>query len=204
MASSVTEIFGQEKAMSQMPPNMLGYTIKGGLMPGDYPQIYIGQGSKMKSFSPSSPVNDSYWFYFLDSKNPQTKVYDLVVPGSANTTVPAGLDTYMNNPDLLFGVVTQNLNTLHVPQGALYTFLTTYGAGRALQKLEQINSSMSCGYFGHLSYALIGQGGHRGGPNPPPPSYEAGSLYHQAMLEMSLMPQMNGQPPYSICDCNTF
>ena len=190
--------------MQQMPPNMLAYTIRGGLVSGDYPQIYIGQGSNHKSFFSTNHVDDSYWFYFLDRKNPLTKVYDVVIPGSANSTVPAGLDTYMNNPDLLFGVVTQNLNTLHVPQGPLYTFFVTYGAGRALQKLEQINSSMSCGYFGHMSYALIGLGGPRGGGNPPLASYEDGSLYHQAMIEMSLMPQMNGQPPYSICDCNTF
>jgi hypothetical protein len=185
-------------------PNMLAYTIKGGLVSGDYPQIYIGQGSSKQTFTPSNPTNDSYWFYFLDASNPKSKVHDVVVPGSANSTVPAGIDTYMSNPGLLFGVATQNLSTLHVPQGALYNYLASYGAGLALQKLEQINSSMSCGYFGNVSYALIGQGGPRGGPNPPPPSYDAGSLFNLALLEVSLMPQMNGQPPYSICDCNTF
>jgi hypothetical protein len=185
-------------------PNMLAYTIKGGINSNDYPQVFVGQGSGKAAFIPTNRVDDSYWFYFLERSNPKTKVYDVTVPGSANSSVPAGLQTYFDNPDLLFGVVTQYLSTLHVPQGALYTFLTTFGAGRALQQLEQIHTSMGCGYFGHVTYALIGQGGPRGGPNPPPPSYEASSIHHQAMIEMSLMPQMNGQPPYSICDCYTF
>jgi hypothetical protein len=91
-----------------------------------------------------------------------------------------------------------------VPQGALYAYLAQHGAGRALQRLEQVNSSMGCGYFGRMSYTLIGQGGPRVGPNPPPPSYDAESIQHGTLITMSLMPQMNGQPPYSICDCNTF
>jgi hypothetical protein len=189
--------------MAQMP-NMLAYTIKGGLQAGDYPQIFIGQGSGKKMFAPANPTNDSYWFFFLDRNNPHNKVYDVVVPGSNNTTVPAGIDTYMSNPNLLFGVATQNLSTLHVPQGALYAYLAQHGAGRALQRLEQVNSSMGCGYFGRMSYTLIGQGGPRVGPNPPPPSYDAESIQHATLITMSLMPQMNGQPPYSICDCNTF
>jgi hypothetical protein len=189
--------------MPQMP-NMLAYTIKGGISSGDYPVVYVGQHAAKKAFAPANPTDDSYWFYFLDANNPTSKVYDLVVPGSQNAVVPAGIQTYMNNPGLLFGVATQYLSTLHVPQGALYTYLESYGAGRQLQLLEQVNASMGCGYFGWVSYALIGQCGPRGGPYPPPPSYDTGSLQHGALLEYSLMPLPNGQPPYSICDCNTF
>lgn len=185
-------------------PNMLAYTIKAGISSGDNPVVYIGQGATKKSFTPSSPTNDTYWVYFLDASNPTNKVYDVLIPGANNSSVPSGLQTYMNNPGLLFGIVTQNLNTLHVPQGSLYEFFATYGAGRALQRLEQINTSMSCGYFGWMSYALIGQGGQRGPNIIPPPSYDDSSVHHGVVLEYSLMPQMNGQPPYSICDCNTF
>lgn len=185
-------------------PNMLAYTIKGGISSNDYPIVYVGQGTTKKSFVPSNPTNDAYWFFFLDASNPTNKVYDVLVPGANNSTVPSGLQTYMDNPSLLFGIVTQNLSTLHVPQGALYDFFIKYGAGRALQKLEQINTSMSCGYFGWMSYGLIGQGGQRGSNIIPPPSYEDSSLQHGVVLEYSLMPQMNGQPPYSICDCLTF
>jgi len=190
--------------MTPQMPNMLAYTIKSGITTGDYPQVFVGQGSSKKAFIPTNRVDDSYWFYFLDAANPSTLVHEVTVAGSSNSTVPPGLDTYLNNPGLLYGVVTQYLSTLHVPQGALYTFLATYGAGRELQKLEQINTSMGCGYFGRMSYALIGQGGQRGGPLPPPPSYDAGSVRHGVLLEFSLMPGPNGQPPYSICDCLTF
>jgi hypothetical protein len=80
-----------------------------------------------------------------------------------------------------------------------------YGAGRELQKLEQINAVLSCGSYGHMSYVLTGQCGPRGPGQPAPPSYEMGSFSAaQAMLLMSLMPQMNGGPPYSICDSYTF
>jgi hypothetical protein len=185
-----------------MPP-MLAYTIKGSLIQYEYPTVVIGQGSGQVAFFPNNPPNDIYWFYFLDASNPKVKVYDVVVPGSANTNVPSGLDTYLNNPGLLFGVVTYGLSTLHVPQGALYKFLATYGAGRELQKLEQLNVTLSCGSYGGVSYILTGQGGPRGG-SVPPPSYEAGSFNNAVVIEMSLMPQMNGQPPYSLCDSYTF
>jgi hypothetical protein len=35
-------------------------------------------------------------------------------------------------------------------------------------------------------------------------TYENASLNFPAMLIMSLMPQMNGQPPYSLCNSYTF
>ena len=182
--------------------NMLAYTIRGGLSAGDYPQVAIGQGPSKKVFAPSTPTNDSYWFFFLDRSNPTTLVYQTIIPGSSNSTVPAGLQTYLDNVDLLYGVATQNLSTLHVPQGAFYDLLVHFGASRALQRLEQVNTSLGCGYYGHVSYALIGQGGPR--TPVPPASYDADSLQHGVLLTYSLMPEAGGKPPYSICDCNTF
>jgi hypothetical protein len=75
----------------------------------------------------------------------------------------------MTNPQYLFAVATQYLSTLHVPQGPLYDFLIKYGAGRQLQKLEQINAVLSCGSYGHMTYVLSGQCGPRkpGEPSPP-------------------------------------
>jgi hypothetical protein len=52
--------------------------------------------------------------------------------------------------------------------------------------------------FGRVSYILTGQCGPGG------IAYERGSFTEPGVLEMSLMPQMNGQPPYSICDSYTF
>ena len=98
--------------------------------------------------------------------------------------------------------MTQYLSTLNVPQGAFYDYLAKYGAGRELQRLEQINTSLGCGYITRMSYLLTGQCGPRG--TYPPPSYELGSTSQSVLFLMSLMPRPDGKPPYAICDSNTF
>jgi hypothetical protein len=190
--------------MPPMPP-MLAYTILGSLAPGATPSIAIGQGpSGHVRLRPKNPADDSYWIVILDRKDPRKIVQEFTVLGQNNTAVPAGLDTYMNNNDYLFAVVTQYLSTLHVPQGAFYDYLVKFGAGRELQRLEQINTSVGCGSISRLSYLLTGQCGTRDPKLPAPPSYELGSSLHAVLLLMSLMPMMDGTPPYSICDSNTF
>jgi hypothetical protein len=156
----------------QNMPNMLAYTIVGSLYPGVAPWITIGQKTSMKSIRPNTPADDSYWIVFLDQNNPTNKVKEFVVPGQNNSTVPAGLDTYMIAPGYIFAVVTQYLSTLHVPQGDFYDYLVKFGSGRALQRLEQILTSLNCGYIGHVSYMLTGQSGPRGSGIVSPPSYE--------------------------------
>lgn len=196
-----------EMPMPPMPmPPMLAYTILGSLASGGWPSIAIGQGpgGGHVRLRPNAPVDDSYWIVILDRNDPRKKVQEFIVPGQNNTTVPAGLDTYMSNPGYLFAIVTQYLSTLHVPQGAFYDYLAKFGAGRELQRLEQINTSIGCGSISRLSYLLTGQCGPRDGKYPPPPSYELGSSLHAGLLLMSLMPMMNGKPPYAICDSNTF
>jgi hypothetical protein len=183
-------------------PNLLAYTIKSGFVSGDYPQAVVGLGTSNTYFGPANPTDDSYWIYFLDRSNPASLVYQTVVPGADNSSIPAGLTQYLENENLLFGVVTQALSTIHVPQGAFYDLLAAYGAGRALQRLEQINGSLGSGFYGTVSYALIGQGGPGKGLRPP--SFEAGSIHHGAVLTVSLEPSPGGQPPYSIRDSNTF
>jgi hypothetical protein len=154
---------------------------------------------------PDHPQDDSYWFVILNAKNPREKVKEWILPGTENTKIPAGIDTYMNDPDYIFAVTTQFLSTLHVPQGDLYDYLTKYGAGRELQKLEQVNTVLSCGSFSHVSYILTGQCGPRDPNKPGYSSYEIGSYSTTpVMLLMSLMPMPNGGPPYSICDSYTF
>ena len=187
-------------------PSMLAYTIASTPWVNNAPSVTIDVGRNKTILHPASPQDDSYWIVIIDAKNPRTKVQEWVIPAQANSTVPAGIDTFMNNPDYLFAVCTQYLNTLHVPQGAFYDFLVKYGAGRELQKLEQLNAVLGCGGYGHVTYILIGQCGPRGHGLPPPPSFEMGSYISsiQSILMMSLMPQSNGQPPYSICDSYTF
>lgn len=182
-------------------PNMLAYTIKP-TQTGDYAKVVVGQGSGKKSFDANSQNANIYWWYFLSNQDPHNMVHSVTVPGSSNTTVPSGIDTYMNNPDLLFGVVTQQLNSTHLPQGPLFDYLVSYGAGNGLRMLEQANATLGCGYLGTVTYALIGQAGPRG-PYPPA-SYEAASLFKPALLQVSLMSLPNGQPPYSIIETYTF
>jgi hypothetical protein len=180
---------------------MLAYTIQGYISSNGIPRITIGQGQNKQFLKPNSPADDSYWIAILDASNPGNKVAEFVVSGNNNSTVPAGLDGYMSNPAYLFALVTQYLSTLHVPQGDFYDYLASHGAGRELQRLEQINTSLGCGSISHLSYLLTGQCGPA---NSGAPAYELGSASTGVMLLMSLMPLPNGQPPYSICDSNTF
>jgi len=184
---------------------MLAYTVQATPWANNRPSVHIDVGSKQTGLWPASSQDDSYWFVILDAMNPRTKVKDWVLPGTSNSTVPAGIQTYMDNPQYLFAVATQYLSTLHVPQGPLYDFLVKYGAGRELQKLEQVNAVLSCGSYGHMTYVLTGQCGPRKPGEPSPASYEMGSYTSvQAMLLMSLMAQKDGKPPYSLCDSYTF
>lgn len=185
-------------------PNMLAYTIEGNNYSGGIPFILIGQGTTVTAVKPQNVQDDSYWIVITDSMNPRNKVKEWVIPGSNNTSVPPDLDSYMSNPQYIFAIVTQYLSTLHVPQGNLYNYLVKYGAGRELQRLEQINSVLGCGTYGRVNYLLTGTCGPRGGGNPSPPSYELGSTSVPLLLLMSLMPMPNGQPPYAICNSYTF
>ncbi len=198
----------QRAPIPPMPmPKMTAYTVQSTPWSSNAPSVIIGVGANKKWLTPAAPKDDSFWFVIFDSNNPTNKIWEAVqvAGGAGSSTVPAGIQTYMDNPKYLFAVATQYLNTLHVPQGALYSFLATYGAGRELQKLEQVNSVLGCGGYGHVGYVLTGQCGKRGPGIIPPTSYEVGSFKEgQAMLLMSLMPQMNGQPPYSICDSYTW
>ena len=184
--------------MAGMPP-MLAYTLRAPIQSGaGTALIKIGQGSGVQTLTPNGAKDQSYWIVILDANKPASIVQQWVVQD--NKTVPSDLDKYMSNPAYLFAVVTQVLANGQVPQGPFYDYLTAHGAGRELQKLEQISSYTAppYGLFARVSYALTGQGGPGG------IAYERSSFSEPALLELSLMPQMNGQPPYSICDSYTF
>ena len=189
-----------------MAPAMLAYTIQTSSLQGYPPMLAVGMGSNTTWMKPDRPQDDSYWIVFISANNPRQKVGEFIVPGSNASTVPAGIDTYINNPAYIFAVATQYLNTLHVPQGAFYNFLTKYGAGRELQKLEQVNSVLGCGSYGRMSYILTSAAGGRSDPKvPPPASYEASNYTNtQINMMMSLMSLPDGNPPYSINDSYTF
>lgn len=186
--------------MSNLPP-MLGYSIKGSLGQNSVPFIKITKGPANNQIASSNPRDDSYWFVFLDRNNPIAKVQEFNVPAANNTAIPSGLDAFMSNPAYVFALVTQTMQCAHVPQGALYNYLVSYGAGPELRKLEQINTSFGCGQFQNLSYALTGQCGPA---NSGSPAYEIGSASSSVLLLLSLMPLPSGQPPFSVCNMNTF
>ena len=83
------------------------------------------------------------------------------MPGANNSTVPGGIDTYMNDPDYIFAVATQYLDVTHVPQGDFYNFLAKYGAGQELQKLEQLYATLGYGTYPRVGYILTGPWGGR-------------------------------------------
>ena len=185
--------------MPGMPP-MLAYTIRSPIQSDrGIPFIRIGQGRSAQLVTPNQPKDASYWIVILDANKPTTKVQEWVVQN--NTTVPSNLDQYMSDPRYLFAVVTQVLGNSQVPQGDFYDYLAAHGAGRELQKLEQISSHTQTGYglFSRVSYILTGQCGPTGNV-----AYERSSFTDAALLLMSLMPLSNGQPPYSLCDSYTF
>jgi hypothetical protein len=184
--------------MTGMPP-MLVYTIRGGLNRGETLLVRVGQGASAKAFWPQPATDDSYYIVILDANNPANKVKDFAFAGTNNHAVPGGLDQYLSNPGYIFALVTQSLSSFHVPQGDFYDLLAAHGAGRELRQLEQINTTLGCGSTILVSYALTGQCG----PSPNV-AYERGSVSSKVWILMSLMPLPNGQPPYSICDSNTF
>jgi hypothetical protein len=177
----------------------LAYTItspNGSGVP-DYPQITIGGTPNLVKLSPNSPVPNSYWFCVLDAKNPATKVAEFVVAANNNTQVPDGLDKYMTDANYIIALATQSLSVFKVPQGNLYTYLKAHGAGRELDRLEQMNVTYSCGNSSIVSYVLTTQGGSNFG-------YELGSDTSRARYLMSLRRPAGFDQPYALCEAYTF
>src|SRR5256885_14270349 len=174
-----------------MPP-MLAYTLRAPIQSGaGTALIKIGQGSSVQTLTPNGAKDMSYWIVILDANKPASIVQQWVTQD--NKTVPSNIDNWMKNPAYLFAVVTQVLGSGQVPQGPLYDYLTAHGAGRELQKLEQISTYTlpPYGLFARLSYILTGPCG------PPPNVPQAGASFSgPGAPPISLMPPMNRQPPY--------
>ena len=187
----------------------LAYTIRSSNNDNQPPTIVIDVGRNETIIRPATPTSNTYWIAFLDANNPRVKVKEWIVPGKEHAVVPAGIDTYMNDPKYIYVVATQTLWAPFVPQGPFYDFLAKYGAGRALQRLEQINAAgpvLTSGGYDHVSYCLTSLCGPRGG-GVAPASYEVSGTYENnlpAILLMSLMAQSGGGPPYSIMDAYTW
>jgi hypothetical protein len=161
----------EQKPEPQGMPPMIAYAVNSSLYANDLnkPFIVIDVGAKKTRIMPDNAQqkDDSYWIVVMDSKNPRVKLKDWVVP-AAGATVPPDMQSYFDNPSNIFAVATQYLSTLHVPQGPFFDFLTKYGAGRELQRLEQVNASLGCGAYGRISYVLTSLCGKREPGQRPP------------------------------------
>lgn len=105
----------------------------------------------------SSGIKESgiqYWV--LDRYNPTAKPlfeYFQVAEGAMDQ-VPPGIEEYVDD-DYIIIVCSQSLFVTQVPQGDLYNFLVSIGAGSQLEMLEQINTYYACGFTGRIAYNLI-------------------------------------------------
>lgn len=132
-------------------------------------QVTIGDYPSGKTFYPSNPQPNSYWFLAI---NRYTLNADYNQVQQSNDAAPAGIQPY-DTSDYMLVVATYALFTDHLPQGPLYDFLADNGADRQLRRLEQINAALSCGELSNMAYALVGVLGE--GPSPVP-GIEASSV----------------------------
>lgn len=185
----------------------LAFTIQGGGVSNITPHIGIGGPVTGTTITPTADLPpDSYWVCILNAyeMGVGTVVKEFMMPGWANPAVPAGLDKWMNDPGIIFVVTTKQLSLQHVPTSYWYDYLIKYGAGRELQRLNQLSTTLQPGVFNGAGNVLTGAGGPRGGSNIPPPSYELATITQPAtIVAMSLMPTSSGQPPYSLIDMYT-
>ena len=97
-----------------MAPVMLGYSITSSNQQGEHPFIVVGVRGNSTYIGPANPQFHSYWIVILSAKNPKQKVKEFVVPAQDHSTVPSGLDAFMNNPDYIFAVITHGVGSNQV------------------------------------------------------------------------------------------
>ncbi len=131
---------------SDAPPGSVPVTVYGSY---DSSNAFVVVGGQ--TYTPNPPVANYYWYLVLDLTNLKA-VASLV---SSNTTqVPSEIQPYVGNAQYLLIFVTLALKSNHLPQGALYNFLHSTGAGDLLDRAEQIGSQINTGWLSKLSYVL--------------------------------------------------
>ena len=128
---------------------------------------------------------------------------DFVIPGASNSTVPAGVEAAMSEPGNIFVVATRQLSIQHVPTGDWLNYLLKYGAGRELQRINQLSTTTTPGLFKNAGYVLASTTGPRGGSNIPPPSYEASTLTDPVTIVAMSIKSYSEDGPYSLIDSYT-
>jgi len=100
--------------MPGLPQNMLAFTIQGGGASDLTPWIGIGYPDSTTTIVPRSTKADLpdeyYWVCTLDNYRPGLIVLEFIISGSNYSTVPAGLDDALSNPEINFVVTTKKLS----------------------------------------------------------------------------------------------
>ncbi len=111
---------------------------------------YIVIGNQELYIAPDK--SNLYWMVILN--NSDLKV-EANFTFSDNSKVPPELSPYLNNPDYIMILSTVRLHSDNLPQSAFHAFLVSEGAGRQLNRAEQIFEAFNCGTWGVMSYALV-------------------------------------------------
>ncbi|MFN8288653.1 MAG: hypothetical protein U0U70_00210 [Chitinophagaceae bacterium] len=123
-------------------------TIQTGIMQNYGSRIVFGSNNLSINYS----LQNVYWAVVIDRTNLNV-VQNFTF--TDNQDVPSQLTPYLNNPQYLMILTTQNLSSANLPAGSLYQMLMNEGAGAQLQRLEQIYESLSCGTWGWMGYSLV-------------------------------------------------
>ena len=110
--------------------------------------VSIGSNNLQLGYS----IPNLYWALVVDRTS--LKVVENFT-FSDNSDVPAQLVPYENNAQYMFFLSTMQLSSTNLPVGNFYNFLVSQGAGKELQRIEQIYAALNCGTWGNLGYVLV-------------------------------------------------
>lgn len=129
---------------------------------------------------PQAPTGGRHWWLVIDLSN--LNVVASVAP-PAGPTVPTSVAPYLAKGGYLVVFASVVCNFAQVPQGAAFSALKDLGAGYELDRLEQINNTLGCGFFTNYCYVLVGTTDDDGLPGFEQFSYDSTSI-----LTLSLLP----------------
>lgn len=144
--------------------------------------IAIGKNGSTLGLSLSNPtLRNAYWMVVLDRTTLKVVANFTTTD---NSSVPPQLSPYLGNTKYMLIISTQNLGSAYLPQGALYSFLISEGAGPQLARLEQIYQTLNCGTWGFMAYSFVCVLGDDGSG-----AFEASTIHDNAILQtIQLMP----------------
>jgi hypothetical protein len=118
-----------------------------GTQPAQYPGAIIAVGNNRLT---QQLTNDQgYWFVVLDASN-LAVVYNAVQ--QSGSTVP---NFGVSGPGYLLVVATLGVSFDNQPQGALFKFLMSNGAGADLLAIEQLADQVGCGSISGFCYTFV-------------------------------------------------